>query len=76
MRIAYEHADGLITYPQGNNLSAYQQPIRVATTYPRTCRLGGRTIQHSVEASVRCTRGLILEVGDKPTATSQARGQT
>ena len=35
MRIAYEHADSFITYPQAPNLSAKAQPIRKRLTYPR-----------------------------------------
>ena len=39
MRIAYEHADSFITYPQAPNLSAKAQPIRERLTYPRAPNL-------------------------------------
>ena len=35
MRIAYEHADSFVTYPQAPNLSAKAKPIRKRLTYPR-----------------------------------------
>ncbi len=35
MRIAYEHADSFVTYPQAPNLSAKAEPIRKRLTYPR-----------------------------------------
>ena len=35
MRIAYEHADSFVTYPQAPNLSAKAKPIRERLTYPR-----------------------------------------
>ena len=35
MRIAYEHADSFVTYPQVPNLSAKAEPIRKRLTYPR-----------------------------------------
>ena len=35
MRIAYEHADSFVTYPQAPNLSAKAEPIRERLTYPR-----------------------------------------
>ena len=35
MRIGYEHADSLFTYPDVNNLSTSSQPIHIVTTYPR-----------------------------------------
>ena len=39
MRIGYEHADSLLTYPQANNLSMNAQPIRE--------RGSGRTRSHA-----------------------------
>ena len=38
MRIAYEHADSFVTYPQTPNLSAKAEPIRKRLTYPRAAR--------------------------------------
>ena len=35
MRIAYEHADSFVTYPQAPNLSAKAEPIRKRLTNPR-----------------------------------------
>ena len=46
MRIAYEHADSFVTYPQAPNLSAKAQPIRerqaqsAAATHTRSCAAG------------------------------------
>ena len=34
MRIGYEHADSLFTYPDVNNLSTSSQHIHIVTTYP------------------------------------------
>ena len=39
MRIAYEHADSFVTYPQAPNLSAKAEPIRKRLTYPRVVGL-------------------------------------
>lgn len=35
MRIGYDDADTLITYPRAHSLSACAQPIRVRIAYPR-----------------------------------------
>ena len=46
MRIAYEHADSFVTYPQAPNLSAKAKPIRerqaqsAAATHTRSCAAG------------------------------------
>ena len=46
MRIAYEHADSFVTYPQAPKLSAKAQPIRerqaqsAAATHTRSCAAG------------------------------------
>ena len=46
MRIAYEHADSFVTYPQAPNLSAKAGPIRerqaqsAAATHTRSCAAG------------------------------------
>ena len=46
MRIAYEHADSFITYPQAPNLSVKAKPIRerqaqsAAATHTRSCAAG------------------------------------
>ena len=46
MRIAYEHADSFVTYPQAPNLSAKAEPIRerqarsAAATHTRSCAAG------------------------------------
>ena len=46
MRIAYEHADSFVTYPQAPNLSAKVKPIRerqaqsAAATHTRSCAAG------------------------------------
>ena len=46
MRIAYEHADSFVTYPQAPNLSAKAQPIRerqaqsAAATHTHSCAAG------------------------------------
>ena len=45
MRIAYEHADSFITYPQAPNLSAKAQPIREGATYPRVARLSAAAVE-------------------------------
>ena len=45
MRIGYEHADSLFTYPDVNNLSTSSQPIRIVTTYPR---------EHTLTATEQC----------------------
>ena len=39
MRIAYEHADSFVTYPQAPNLSAKAKPIREGETYPQAPNL-------------------------------------
>jgi len=39
MRIAYEHVDSFVTYPQAPNLSAKAEPIRKRLTYPRRLNL-------------------------------------
>ena len=46
MRIAYEHADSFVTYPQAPNLSVKAKPIRerqaqsAAATHTRSCAAG------------------------------------
>lgn len=35
MRIGYDDADTLITYPRAHSLSGCEQPIRMRATYPR-----------------------------------------
>ena len=45
MRIAYEHADSFVTYPQAPNLSAKAKPIRERLTYPRAARLSAAAVE-------------------------------
>ena len=45
MRIAYEHADSFVTYPQAPKLSAKAQPIREPLTYPRAARLSAAAVE-------------------------------
>ena len=44
MRIGYEHADSLLTYPDVNNLSTSSQPIRVRPRFP-DARVGRARMQ-------------------------------
>ena len=60
MRIAYEHADSLKTYPQASNLSASVESIRKRRIYPRVCDVRMRfSIPRAAHLS---TRGLAIQV--------------
>ena len=81
MRIAYEHADSFVTYPQAPNLSAKAKPIRerqaqsAAATHTRSCAAGPDRWQCGRPAwATTCGVNLRMKGPKQPPVRDCARG--